>query len=99
MKTIGWAALATAAGAVLGGCASLAGDETVASTPSPECKAVAVYSTREEMRNQNRPGVEGDALARAQGAAGIHRLKVPPTPPALRSRAGTGLLDDALRDC
>ena len=49
MKTIGWAALATAAGAVLGGCASLAGDETVASTVAFEPSGTLGVTTWKEI--------------------------------------------------
>ena len=65
----------------LAGCATTPGPYAQAST-SEECKVTTVYSASEQMRNQNKTGVTGSQIQRAEGANEIGRVAGFP-PPAL----------------
>lgn len=76
-------AVATAFAAVaLAGCASTPGPYAQAASTSEECKVTTVYSASEELRNQNKTGVTGSQIQRAEGANEIGRVAGFP-PPAL----------------
>jgi len=80
------------------GCATTDGAQNLAS--NQECKATTVYSAREEMRNQNKPGVSGNEIQRAEGANEIGRVAGFPPPPLRNSFGKTeSLAGKAQRDC
>src|SRR2546421_11623570 len=76
-------AFAAFAALALVGCATTSGPQAQAASRQ-ECKATTVYSAREEMRNQNKPGVPGSDIQRAEGANEIGRIAGFP-PPELRN--------------
>ena len=59
------------------------GPQASAAADQQECKAVVVYTARQEMRNANSRGVPGTDLDRAAGAAEIGRVAGFP-PPGVR---------------
>ena len=67
--------LALAATAFASGCATTAAPGPQASADTQECKAVAVYSASDVLRNQNAHGVPGSTIARADGAAESGRIE------------------------
>ena len=81
------------------GCATTPGPQAQAAS-AQECKATTVYSAREEMRNQNKPGVPGSDIQRAEGANEIGRVAGFP-PPELRNSFSKqeSLAGKAQRDC
>ena len=83
--------------AAAAGCATGPYDETPRAARQ-ECKAVAVYSGSEAIRNEVRGTARTDTMARNEGAMGVGRTKLD-NPPELRSPPGTGVLNDAARDC
>ena len=84
--------------AMMAGCASMP-DEATPPYAQQECKAVAVYTGAEAIRNDvHGTTTRADSMARAEGAMGLARTKLE-NPPELRSPPGTGLLHDALRHC
>ena len=91
LAVIGVAALA------LAGCANMPAENSYAAE-SRECKAVAVYTASEAIRNEVRGTASGDSLAREEGAAGIGRIKAN-HPYAPRSAPGTGVIDRTVRGC
>lgn len=87
---------------LLAGCETLNGPEAVANAQAQreECKAIAVTNTADSMRMQNRKGVEGDDMRRAEGALALGRLKLN-EPAALRQPIAPeeSLTSKTLRDC
>jgi len=69
----------------LSACASTdtPGPQASAASDQQECKAVTVYTARQEMRNANSAGVPGRDIDRAAGAAEIGRVAGFP-PPGVR---------------
>jgi hypothetical protein len=66
------------------GCATTSPPAPQASAASTECKSVAVYTGRDEIRYQSQQGVPGSDIAKAEGNAEAGRLAAM-TP---RDRAG-----------
>ena len=64
------------AGALLAGCETMGGPQTVAEAQRPDCKAVVVTNTPERLRMQNRRGVDGDEMRRAEGTLAMGKLKL-----------------------
>ena len=76
--------LTIAVALVSSGCATTPSPGPQASASATECKSVAVYSARDEIRYQGTQGVPGSDIAKAEGNAEAGRLAAM-TP---RTRAG-----------
>jgi len=94
------ATLAAFAAVALAGCATAPGPQAQAASNAEECKVTTVYSASEELRNQNKTGVTGSEIQRAEGANNIGRVAGNP-PPALRNSFSKqeGLAGKAQRNC
>ena len=81
-----WIVASLALGAVVAssGCATTSPPAPQASASPTECKSVAVYSARDEIRYQGKQGVPGSDIAKAEGNAEAGRIEAM-TPP---DRAG-----------
>jgi hypothetical protein len=94
------ATIAAFAALAVAGCATTPGPQAQASTESRECKVTTVYSASEELRNQNKTGVTGSDIQRAEGANEIGRVAGFP-PPELRNSISKqeSLAGKAQKDC
>ena len=94
------AATAAFAALALAGCATTPGPYAGTASTSEECKVTTVYSASEELRNQNKTGVTGSQIQRAEGANEIGRVAGFP-PPALSQSISTqdSLAGKAQKNC
>jgi hypothetical protein len=95
MKIYGLGILIGAAGLAMSGCATVNSPEAYANAAAnkEECKAVAVYSTHQELHTQldtgvpPTDGVPKTALAKEDGVQGTMQVNANP-PPSLRTPLG-----------